>query len=281
MLSILGLIDPPGRITSGKIFFQKKGERIDLATLNRDGEDMRRIRGAEIALIFQDPMNAFPPVYSIGDQIVEAIQAHQPIKRRKALEMAVEYLDRVGIAAPRRCVGQYPHQLSGGMIQRAMVALALSGQPQVLMADEPTTALDVTIQAQILDLLSEIQREERMTVLLITHDWGIAAEMAQKVVVMYLGMVVEEGPVHLVLQEPCHPYTKGLLQCIAVPTSRRQTPIPTIRGSVHDNRLDQNGCPFRNRCTSSFEQCGRRPALKEVGAQRRVACWLYNLGTQD
>ncbi len=267
-LSIMRLVaQPPGRYVAGRILF---GGR-NLLTLS-DAE-MRRIRGNEIAMIFQEPMTSLNPVYTVGEQLAEAIRLHQGSKPRTAMEKARHLLELVGVPAPDRRVREYPHQLSGGMRQRVMIAMALSCNPKLLIADEPTTALDVTIQAQILDLMGRLKRELGMAILLITHDLGVVAEMAERVVVMYAGKVVEEAPVRDLFRQPLHPYTQGLLTCIPR-IDRPQGRLNVIEGIV-PNPLDYKpGCRFGDRCPYAWEICGREePALVAAG-ERRVACHL-------
>src|SRR5947209_13487311 len=251
-LSLLQLVPPPGRVAGGRILYYREagGEPLDLAALSPRSDAMRAIRGNEIAMIFQEPMTSLNPVYTIGDQIGEAVMLHQGVKRKEARERAIAMLDRVGIASPRQRVDEYPHQLSGGMRQRAMIAMALSCRPALLIADEPTTALDVTIQAQILDLLRELQEGEEsgMAILLISHDLGVIAELADEVVVMYAGRVVERGPVDALFYEPLHPYTRGLLRSIPVLGSPKKERLTSIPGIVPSLLALPSGCPFRPRC---------------------------------
>ena len=225
--SILRIVDRPGRIVEGEIHFRRPGanggaaEMVDLAKLEPNRPEMRSIRGAEIALIFQEPMSSFSPVHSVGNQIIEAIRLHQPVGRREAREKTIEILRRVGVSTPEQRVDQLANQLSGGLRQRAMIAMALSCEPTLLIADEPTTALDVTTQTQILELMRQLQQEDGMAIMLITHDLGVVAEMATDVVVMYLGRVVEQGPVDAIFHAPRHPYTRALLR--SIPRIRART----------------------------------------------------------
>jgi peptide/nickel transport system ATP-binding protein len=273
-LSIMRLIpQPPGRIVGGQILYNGR----DLLRLP-PGE-MRKVRGKEIAMIFQEPMTSLNPVFTVGEQIAEAIRLHEGLGRRDAMDRAVEMLRLVHIPNAERRVREYPHQMSGGMRQRVMIAMALSCNPKLLIADEPTTALDVTIQAQILDLLNELKARFEMAVLLITHDMGVIAETAQRVVVMYAAQVVEEAPVADLFKEPLHPYTQGLLRSIpridlaARERRRLQTipgTVPVLRGEVRP------GCRFAPRCDLArpphFEN---DPPLKEVRPGHKVACFLY------
>jgi oligopeptide/dipeptide ABC transporter ATP-binding protein len=272
-LSIMRLIpNPPGKITGGQILYKGR----DLLQLG--AEEMRKIRGNEISMIFQEPMTSLNPVFTIGNQLVEAILLHQDLSRADALHQAVEMLRLVGIPAPEKRVRDYPHQLSGGMRQRVMIAMALSCNPKILIADEPTTALDVTIQAQILDLLRDLQQKTGLALLLITHDLGVVAEMAHDVVVMYAGRVVERAPVHEIFKSPQHPYTRGLLNSIPVlsrdPTGKvkktRLEPIPGIVPSLFD--LPQ-GCRFQERCSLVSDECrSAEPVLRELRGVRSVRC---------
>ncbi|RMF90631.1 MAG: ABC transporter ATP-binding protein [Nitrospinota bacterium] len=268
-LSILRLIEPPGKIVGGEIWFAGR----DLLTLSP--QEMRRIRGAEIAMIMQEPKVSLNPVFPVGFQIAEAIAAQRKIGKRAARKEAVEMLRRVRIAEPDKVANQYPHELSGGMAQRAMIAMMLSTRPKLLIADEPTSALDVTTQAQILELLRDLVREVRASVLLITHDLGVVAEACERVAVMYAGRVVEEGSVRQVLKEARHPYTVGLLQTIPRPGDPREE-LTTIEGSVPDLIHPPSGCRFHPRCPEAMEICRLHiPAAVEVAPGHRVACHLY------
>jgi peptide/nickel transport system ATP-binding protein len=273
-LSVMRLIpQPPGRIVAGEIFYNGRN------LLQLSAADMRKIRGKEIAMIFQEPMTSLNPVFTVGEQIAEAIRLHEGLGRRDAMDKTVEMLRIVHIPNPERRVKEYPHQLSGGMRQRVMIAMALSCNPKLLIADEPTTALDVTIQAQILELLNELKAKFNMAVMLITHDMGVIAETAQRVVVMYAAQVVEEAQVTELFKEPLHPYTQGLLRSIPridlAATERRKLDtipgtVPTLRGEVKPS------CRFAPRCAFAkpmhFENT---PPLKEVRPGHKVACFLY------
>jgi len=266
-LSILRLIaSPPGRIVSGRLLFEGR----DLLELSEDA--MRAIRGNEISMIFQEPMTSLNPVFTIGRQIAETLELHQGMDGRRATARAIEMLQLVKIPEPERRVRQYPHELSGGMRQRVMIAMALSCSPALLIADEPTTALDVTIQAQILDILNRLQEEYELSVLLITHDLGVVAERAERVLVMYAGRVVEEGRVDAVFADPCHPYTRGLLR--SVPRlGRPRSKLETIAGVVPRLSELPSGCRFRNRCDLAEQACARiDPALETFAEGRRAAC---------
>jgi len=276
-LSILGLIQtPPGRIEAGEILFHRNGEIIDLTKLNPKGREMRSIRGNEIAMIFQEPMTALNPVYTIGNQIIEAITLHQHMRKKAARKKAIEMLEAVGISSPEQRIDEYPHQLSGGMRQRAMIASALSCRPSLLIADEPTTALDVTIQAQVLDLMNDLRKEFKAAILFITHDLGVIAKMADDVVVMYLGKIVESAPVRDIFHDPKHPYTLGLINSIPSFRVSRQSRLVPIKGVVPDPLKAPKGCGFEPRCPQTMEICRTRiPPLKDVAHGHSVACWLY------
>ncbi|PZN06662.1 MAG: dipeptide ABC transporter ATP-binding protein DppD, partial [Bacillota bacterium] len=268
-LSIMRLIpSPPGRIEAGEILFEGR----DLLRLPE--EEMRHIRGNEISMIFQEPMTSLNPVFTVGDQIAEVFMLHRGMGRREALEQAVEMLRHVGIPAPERRVREYPHQMSGGMRQRVMIAMALACHPKLLIADEPTTALDVTIQAQILDLMRRLKEELGMAILLITHDLGVVAEMAERVVVMYAGRVVEEGDVYSVFRNPVHPYTEGLLRSIPRLDEDRER-LPAIEGTVPSPGQMPRGCPFHPRCPYATDTCREvEPRLEQLGEGRYAACHL-------
>jgi len=278
-LSILQLIDPPGRITHGRILYRYSNAPdllpMDLLSLDRDGERIRRIRGNEIAMIFQEPITAFTPVYTIGYQIAEAIILHLNLSQSEARKATVDLLSRVGIPAPERRFDEYPHELSGGMCQRAMIAMAISCQPGLLIADEPTTALDVTIQAQVLQLLKDIQQDNGTSILLITHDLGVVADMADDVAVMYLGRIVEKGSAENIFECPRHPYTQGLFNSVPDPFSESQAPLESIPGAVPDYVQAPSGCPFRNRCPEEMHICHVEPPSLEIERGHRVCCWLY------
>jgi oligopeptide/dipeptide ABC transporter ATP-binding protein len=264
-LSIMRLVPPPGHIEDGSVEFAGR----DLLQLPERA--MRAVRGAEIGMIFQEPMTALNPVVTVGEQIAEAIALHR--ERRTARAQAIEMLRMVEISEPERRAGEYPHQLSGGMRQRVMIAMALSCRPRLLIADEPTTALDVTIQAQILDLLGDLQRRLGMALLLVTHDLGIVAERATAVAIMYAGRVVERGAATDVFYQPLHPYTRGLLQSIPKVGARRQRRLDTIAGSVPDPLHLPSGCRFRDRCGLAIEACaGVDPPLQEHAPGHWAAC---------
>jgi peptide/nickel transport system ATP-binding protein len=281
--SILRIVDRPGRIIEGSIHFRRSsrnggGARIvDLATLDPNGAEMRAIRGAEIALIFQEPMSSFSPVHTIGNQIIEAILLHQSVTRREARAQTIEILRRVGVSTPEERVDQLSNQLSGGLRQRAMIAMALSCKPTLLIADEPTTALDVTTQTQILELMRQLQKEDGMAIMLITHDLGVIAEMATDVAVMYLGRVVEQAPVDAIFHDPKHPYTRALLRSIPRIRSHTRERLTPIAGSVPHPYDRPVGCPFHPRCAHVMAGiCDREtPVLQPVGSHHLVSCFLY------
>jgi len=275
-LSIMGLVQiPPGKIEEGEILFYRDGRVMDLTKFDPKGRDMRSIRGNEIAMIFQEPMTSLNPVYTIGNQIMEAIILHQKLDKKKAKQKAIAMLREVGIPLPEQRVDEYPHQLSGGMRQRAMIAMALSCNPSLLIADEPTTALDVTIQAQVLELMNELRREFQAAIQFITHDLGVIAGMADDVVVMYLGRIVEGATVGEVFHDPKHPYTQGLMNSIPSLVSRKNRLEP-IKGVVPDPFEVPPGCGFEPRCPHAMEICKTRmPELKEVAPGHDAACWLY------
>lgn len=270
--AIIGLLEPPGRIAGGRILLQN--QRID----NLPYAELRRIRGKRIGAIFQDPLTSLNPLYSVGHQLVETLRTHTDLTRRQARTRALDLLAEVGIPAPERRVDQYPHQFSGGMRQRVVIALALSANPQLVIADEPTTALDVSIQAQIIRLLKRLCEEHRAAVMLITHDMGVIAETADRVAVMYAGRLAEIGPVRAVVKHPDHPYTRGLMGAIPVighPGERLQQ----IDGAMPRLNAIPAGCAFHPRCRYVIERCRReRPELWPAG-QSQVACW--RLGELD
>jgi peptide/nickel transport system ATP-binding protein len=267
-LAVLRLLpEPPARIDSGHVWFG--GEDLLALPIER----LRKIRGSGIAMIFQEPMTALNPVFRIGDQIEEALEVHTELDAKARQARVVELLDLVGIPDPASRARAYPHQLSGGMRQRAMIAMALACNPSVLIADEPTTALDVTIQAQILRLIDELKRRLHMAVLLITHDLGIVAESAQRVAVVYAGRVIETGPAAELLRAPRHPYTEGLLAALPSTLAERRSALRVIPGSVPDLAARPSGCAFRARCPRADAYCVEHdPALEPDGPERAVAC---------
>jgi peptide/nickel transport system ATP-binding protein len=281
--SILRIVDRPGRILEGEINFRRPAKDggaprvVDLARLDPNGAEMRAIRGAEIALIFQEPMSSFSPVHTIGNQIIEAILLHQSVTRRQARAQTIEILRRVGVSSPEERVDQLSNQLSGGLRQRAMIAMALSCKPTLLIADEPTTALDVTTQTQILELMRQLQKEDGMAIMLITHDLGVVAEMATDVAVMYLGRVVEQAPVDAIFHDPKHPYTRALLTSIPRIRSRTRERLTPIAGAVPHPYDRPTGCPFHPRCANFLPgRCDREaPVLRPVADHHAVSCFLY------
>ena len=278
MRAILQLIDPPGRITGGEILYRRGDTPVDLARLSPRGRLMRDLRGAEIALIPQEPMAAFSPVHTVGSQIIEAIMLHEArISRDAARARTVELFRDVGISMPERRLDAYSWQLSGGLRQRAMIAMALSCRPRLLIADEPTTAIDVTTQAQILALLRELQHKYGTAIIFITHDLGVIAQMANYVVVMYLGRIMEEGPVDEIFHAPLHPYTKALLRSIPSEHSETRTPLPVIAGALPHPFNRPTGCPFHPRCESALpDRCATAvPALYALRHRRAVSCFLH------
>jgi oligopeptide/dipeptide ABC transporter ATP-binding protein len=270
-LSIMRLIERPGRVVSGSI---RLGDR-DLLALSDD--EMRDVRGKTIAMIFQEPMTSLNPVFTCGSQIAEAVALHEGVSGREAAARAVEMLAQVGIPDPKRRADEYPHQLSGGMRQRVMIAMALSANPELLIADEPTTALDVTIQAQILELMKALRERNRMAILLITHDLGVIAEMADDVVVMYAGKVVEASDVITVFEQPHHPYSKGLLASIPRLGQKRQR-LEVIKGVVPNPLNLPTGCLFKRRCPYAMPICDTPPPFQEVAPGHVSRCWLTPQG---
>lgn len=265
-LSILRLVPEPGRIVDGEILFDNK----DL--LHMPAAELRRVRGNQISMIFQEPMTSLNPVLKIGEQIAEVLRLHRGLSNGDAMSQASELLTRVGIPAAAERLRDFPHQLSGGQRQRVMIAMALACDPQLLIADEPTTALDVTIQAQIMDLLAELTREHQMATLLISHDLGVVAGNADRVAVMYAGKIVELSPVKDLFSNPVHPYTRGLLACI--PRLGNKDPLPTIAGQREDQELRGDGCAFLERCPTPCASGGSHsPELKEVSPGHFVRCW--------
>jgi len=276
-LSVMGLIQiPPGKIETGEILYHRDGKVTELTGLNPKGREYRSIRGNEIAMIFQEPMTSLNPVYTIGNQIMEAIILHQHLKKKEARKKAIEMLHAVGIPVPEQRVDEYPHQLSGGMRQRAMIAMALSCNPSLLIADEPTTALDVTIEAQVLDLMNGLRENFNTAIQFITHDLGVIAQMADDVVIMYLGKIVESATASEIFHNTKHPYTQGLMNSIpSLATTKKERLIP-IKGVVPDPFEVPEGCGFEPRCPQAMEICKTKiPPLKEVASCHLAACWLY------
>ncbi|MGM4963965.1 ABC transporter ATP-binding protein [Tardiphaga sp. 1201_B9_N1_1] len=269
-LAAIGLIDPPGRISGGEILLS--GLRID----NLPSEAMRRIRGKRIAMIFQDPLTSLNPLYRIGDQLVETIRTHLNMNETQARRRAVDLLAEVGIPAPNKRVDAYPHEFSGGMRQRVVIALAIAAEPELIIADEPTTALDVSVQAQIIALIKRLGRDHGTAVMLVTHDMGVIAETSDRVAVMYSGRIAEIGPVRDVVQNPLHPYAKGLMGAIPTLTGDASQRLVQIPGSMPRLSAIPQGCAFNPRCSFAFDRCRvERPEPIAVGAQQ-VACHLYD-----
>jgi len=275
--SILRIVEEPGRVVGGQILLRRDEGELDLVPLSPNGRTMRAIRTGVIAYVFQEPMSAFSPVHTIGNQICEAIQYHRRASKREARERGIELLRRVGIPRAEHRMDEYAFQLSGGLRQRALIAMALSCDPKLLIADEPTTALDVTTQAQILELLADLQEQTGMAIVLITHNLGVVAEMADDVVVMYLGRVVEQGSVEELFYAPKHPYTQLLLKSIPSVHSERRTKLPTIAGSVPHPYSRPQGCPFHPRCPSFMPgTCNtHEPRLLPVEGSQLASCFLY------
>ena len=267
-MSVMRLIPmPPGEIVGGEIRFQGRN-LLDLSEA-----EMRKIRGNEISVIFQEPMTSLNPVFKVGQQIGEALILHQKLSKQEARQRTIELLEKVGIPDPSKRIDEYPHQMSGGMKQRVMIAMALACGPALLIADEPTTALDVTIQAQILDLLKDLQREEGMAILMITHDLGVIAESADHVVVMYAGKVVEYAPVEELFESPRHPYTIGLFRSLPV-VGEEKAELEVIKGNVPNPLEFPTGCKFWPRCPHAAEKCRtEEPSLEEIGTEHTVSCW--------
>ncbi len=274
--SILRLIpSPPGRIEAGEIALHRNGETVDIAKLPVNGRTLREIRGREIAMIFQEPMRTLTPVYSIGYQIMERTRPFLGLNRREARRHAIDMLHKVDMPDPEHRIDAYPHQLSGGMRQRAMIAMALSCNPKLLIADEPTTALDVTIEAQILDLLQQLQQELHMSMLFITHDLGVLSRIADEVIVMYLGKIVERASKVDLFRNPKHPYTQALFRSIPAMAEAPQAKLEVIAGSVPNPMQVIQGCPFAARCPHATEECNTMPDELEVAPGHAVSCWLY------
>jgi peptide/nickel transport system ATP-binding protein len=278
MRAVLQLIDPPGRITAGEIIYRQNGRPVDLTRAPPRSRQMRDLRGAQIALIPQEPMAAFSPVHTVGAQIIEAIILHERLSRAEARARTVELFRDVGISMAEQRIDAYSWQLSGGLRQRAMIAMALSCRPRLLIADEPTTAIDVTTQAQILALLRELQRKYGTAIIFITHDLGVIAQMATYVVVMYLGRVMEEGPVDEIFHAPKHPYTRALLRSIPSLQTQARTALPVIAGALPHPFNRPPGCPFHPRCEDiRHGHCDMAvPALHVLGPRRAVSCFLHS-----
>ena len=269
--SILRIVSPPGRIVHGRVFL----EQTDLLSLNE--REMAKRRGARVAMIFQEPGAALNPVLTVGEQIMEVLRAHHGMSRGQARTRTVEHLREVGLPAPEDRLRSYPHQMSGGMNQRCAIAMAVACSPDVLIADEPTTALDVTVQAQILNLLGQLTREKGIGLIFITHDIAAVAQIADRLLVMYAAQIVEEGPTDRIIDDPKHPYTRALLEALPTMTTTRGERLPDIRGSVPDLAEVPSGCPFHPRCLAVLERCSESPpGLERIESERRVSCWLYD-----
>lgn len=277
-LSIMGLVrNPPGKIVEGEILYHGKTGIIDIAQQNPTGTLMRSLRGNEIAMIFQEPMTSLNPIFTVGDQIVEAIVLHQGLGKKDARAKAVDMLKAVGIQAPEKRIDSYPHEMSGGMRQRVMIAMALSCNPSLLIADEPTTALDVTIQAQVLDLMAGLKSRFKMSLVFITHDLGVVANIADEIIVMYLGKIVEKAPVRDLFNDPKHPYTRGLLDSLPSTEAGGKKRLIPIRGTVPSPFDDIEGCVFRDRCPIALPECGAAmPEIREVKPSHYIACIRAN-----
>ena len=275
--SVLRIVSSPGRLVGGSILLHRNGETVDLAQLSPSGSEIRKIRGKEISMVFQEPMTSLSPVHSIGDQIRESVLLHRTKDKAEAHEIVVDMLNRVGISNPAQRINAYPHQLSGGMRQRAMIAMALSCHPRLLIADEPTTALDVTVQAQILDLIKELQAQFQMAVLYITHDLGVIAETCHRVAVMYLGRIVELGSVRDIFYRPLHPYTALLLKSRPRLTQDARERLESIEGNIPVPLDPRPECGFRGRCPEAIAGiCDMRtPELIEMEEGHWVRCFLY------
>lgn len=268
-MSIMGLIKNPGKIVDGEILFKGK----DL--INKSKKEMLSIRGNEIAMIFQDPMTSLNPLYTVGQQMIDVIRKNENSSKKKAREKAIEMLTLVGIPSPEKRIDGYPHEFSGGMRQRVMIAMALSCKPDLLIADEPTTALDVTIQAQILDLMKDLKEKTNTSIILITHDLGVVAEICSKIIVMYGGMIMEEGTVREIFYNPKHPYTEGLLKSVPrLDLDKRERLVP-IQGSTISLLNPPEGCPFAERCPYSLDICSKKcPPYFDIDRNHRAMCWL-------
>lgn len=267
--SVMSLVTSPGKVKEGEILFHNEN------ILSKSEKELRSIRGNQISLISQDPMSALNPVVKIGKQMTEVIIRHQKVKKKEAEQIAVNLLKQVGLSSPEERVKQYPHELSGGMKQRVMIAMAMSCNPDLLIADEPTTALDVTIQAQILDLMKNLKNETNMALLLITHDLGIVAQNCTRVIVMYGGLIMEEGPVLDIFRSPNHPYTKGLLNSLPKISNGVRERLAPIQGVTPNLLNPPKGCPFAERCPHAMDICEKeRPPYFEIGNERRSMCWL-------
>jgi oligopeptide/dipeptide ABC transporter ATP-binding protein len=278
-MSIMRLIQsPPGKIVDGHIFLHQNGggQVVDIAKLDPRGPQIRTIRGGQIAMVFQEPMTSLNPLFTVGAQIAESVELHQKVGHKGAMDRALEMLSKVQISSPKQRLHEYPHQLSGGMRQRVMIALALSCNPAILIADEPTTALDVTVQAQILDLMRDLQNDFGSSIIMITHNLGVVSQMADHVAVMYLGKIVEYAETHELFHNPFHPYTVGLLNSVPVLGRKSEKVLVPIQGMVPTPTDVIPGCAFEPRCPKAMSICReRQPLLIEVSPSHQAACWLY------
>ena len=276
--SILRLVKQPGRIVSGQILFHEKdGQTVDIAQLSEESRALRKIRGSRVAMVFQEPMTSLSPVHTIGNQIMETILLHRVRDKREAQEIALATLAKVGMPEPKRTLNAYPFELSGGLRQRAMIAMALAGRPSLLIADEPTTALDVTVQWQILKLMNDLKDEFDMSMIYITHDLGVVAQVADTMAVMYLGQIVEYGRVHDLFKNPLHPYTRKLLASVPTVSTKKREHLEAIRGNVPVPINLPTECRFRTRCDDAFEPCSQAiPALQEIEQGHFVRCFLHH-----
>lgn len=266
--SIMGLIQPPGRIMAGQVLFH------DTDLLSMPEKELRKIRGNQISMIFQDPMTSLNPVVRVGKQLTEVIMRHQKVSKNEARKQAIQLLRDVGIPSPEERIDQYPHEFSGGMRQRVMIAMALSCKPELLIADEPTTALDVTIQAQILKLMQQLQKNTNTAIMLITHDLGVVAQVCSKVVVMYGGLIMEEGAVEEIFENPLHPYTQGLLKSIPKSVTGTRERLEAIEGIPPDMLAPPSGCPFAERCPYAGSICSKMPPYRQTETGHRSLCWI-------
>ena len=273
--SIMQLLPKLSRIEEGEIIYHGENGDIRIDQLERNGKEMRNLRGKDIAMIFQDPMTALNPVYTIGYQIMENILGHEKVSKKEAYDRTLNLLIGMGIPFPEQRINEYPHQFSGGMRQRAMIAMAMSCNPKVLIADEPTTALDVTIQAQIFELMEKLKRDYETAILLITHDMGVVAELADEVAVMYMGNIIESGDVREVLKTPAHPYTEALLKSIPILGKGREQELHPIKGSTPDPFDRPIGCQFAPRCNYACEKCNTMPSEEIISKTHMVRCWKH------
>ena len=273
--AIMQLLPELARIEEGEIIFHDDDGDIRIDKLEKNGSEMRKIRGEKITMIFQDPMTALNPVHTVGFQIMESLKYHLNMSKKQAKDRAIELLREMGIPSPERRVDEYPHQYSGGMRQRAMIAMAMACNPKLLIADEPTTAIDVTIQAQIFELMLKLQNQYNMTIMLITHDMGVIAELADDVVVMYMGSIVETGSIKEILMKAAHPYTKALLKCIPILGKGKSQELEPIKGTTPDPYDRPKGCQFYPRCDYATDKCLEVPETYHISETHSVKCWHY------